>query len=120
MRDIGTSEGDAALARAVIAMAHGLGVEVVAEGIESLEQLAMLRRYGCDEGQGYFLGRPVVPSEVPALLRRQDWTQLRRHRRLGLNARPAASPAARREVAGGSRFVREYRRYRTPACGGRA
>ena len=77
VRDIGTSEGDAALARAVIAMAHGLGVEVVAEGIESLEQLAMLRRYGCDEGQGYFLGRPVVPSEVPALLRRQDWPQLR-------------------------------------------
>ena len=75
--DISTSEGDAALARAVIAMAHGLGVEVVAEGIESLEQLAMLRRYGCDEGQGYFLGRPVVPSEVPALVRRQGWPQIR-------------------------------------------
>jgi diguanylate cyclase (GGDEF)-like protein/PAS domain S-box-containing protein len=75
--DISTSEGDAALARAVIAMAHGLGLEVVAEGIESLEQLAMLRRYGCDEGQGYFLGRPVVPAEVPALLRRQGWPQLR-------------------------------------------
>ena len=76
VRDIGSSAGDAALARAVIAMAHGLGVEVVAEGIESLEQLAMLRRYGCDEGQGYFLGRPVVPSEVPALLRRQGWPQM--------------------------------------------
>jgi diguanylate cyclase (GGDEF)-like protein/PAS domain S-box-containing protein len=75
--DISTSEGDAVMARAVIAMAHGLGVEVVAEGIESLEQLAMLRRYGCDEGQGYFLGRPVVPDEVPALLRRQGWPQIR-------------------------------------------
>ena len=75
--DINTSEGDATLARAVIAMAHGLGVDVVAEGIESLEQLAMLRRYGCDEGQGYFLGRPVVPSEVPALVRRQGWPQMR-------------------------------------------
>jgi diguanylate cyclase (GGDEF)-like protein len=75
--DISTSEGDAVMARAVIAMAHGLGVEVVAEGIESLEQLAMLRRYGCDEGQGYFLGRPVVPEEVPALLRRQGWPQIR-------------------------------------------
>jgi diguanylate cyclase (GGDEF)-like protein len=71
VRDINTNEGDAALARAVIAMAHGLGVDVVAEGIESLEQLAKLRRYGCDEGQGYFLGRPVVPSEVPQLVRRQ-------------------------------------------------
>jgi diguanylate cyclase (GGDEF)-like protein/PAS domain S-box-containing protein len=75
--DINTSEGDAAFARALIAMAHGLGVEVVAEGIESLEQLAMLRRYGCDEGQGYFLSRPVVPSEVPALVRRQGWPQIR-------------------------------------------
>jgi len=77
VRDIDTSEGDAALARAVIAMAHGLGVDVVAEGIESLEQLAKLRRYGCDEGQGYFLGRPVVPSEVPQLVRRHRWPQIR-------------------------------------------
>jgi diguanylate cyclase (GGDEF)-like protein/PAS domain S-box-containing protein len=75
--DISTREGDAVLARGVIAMAHGLGVEVVAEGIESLEQLSMLRRYGCDEGQGYFLGRPVVPSEVPELVRRQGWPQVR-------------------------------------------
>ena len=77
VRDINTNEGDAALARAVIAMAHGLGVEVLAEGIESLEQLAKLRRYGCDEGQGYFLGRPVVPSEVPQLVRRHRWQQIR-------------------------------------------
>ncbi|HSA80238.1 MAG TPA: EAL domain-containing protein [Geminicoccaceae bacterium] len=77
VRDINTNEGDAALARAVIAMAHGLGVDVVAEGIESLEQLAKLRRYGCDEGQGYFLGRPVVPSEVPQLVRRHRWPQVR-------------------------------------------
>jgi EAL domain-containing protein (putative c-di-GMP-specific phosphodiesterase class I) len=77
VRDIDTSEGDAALARAVIAMAHGLGVDVVAEGIESLEQLAKLRRYGCDEGQGYFLGRPVIPSEVPQLVRRHRWPQIR-------------------------------------------
>ena len=75
--DISTSDSAAALARAMITMAHGLGVEVVAEGIESLEQLAILRRYGCDEGQGYFLGRPVVPSEVPELVRRQGWPQIR-------------------------------------------
>jgi EAL domain-containing protein (putative c-di-GMP-specific phosphodiesterase class I) len=77
VRDINSSEGDAALARAVIAMAHGLGVDVVAEGVESLEQLAKLRRYGCDEGQGFFLGRPVVPSEVPQLVRRHGWPQIR-------------------------------------------
>jgi diguanylate cyclase (GGDEF)-like protein/PAS domain S-box-containing protein len=76
--DIATSEGDAAVARAVIAMAHGLDVAVVAEGIETLEQLAILRHYGCDEGQGYLLGRPVMPSEVPDLLRRQGWPATRR------------------------------------------
>jgi diguanylate cyclase (GGDEF)-like protein/PAS domain S-box-containing protein len=78
VRDIVTSEADAAVARAVIAMAHGLGVAVVGEGIETLEQLAILRRYGCDEGQGYLLGRPVMPSEVPDLLRRRGWPAARR------------------------------------------
>jgi diguanylate cyclase (GGDEF)-like protein/PAS domain S-box-containing protein len=68
VRDIGLSEGDAALARAVIAMAHGLGVSVIAEGIETVDQLAMLRAYGCNEGQGYLLGRPVLGSEVPRLV----------------------------------------------------
>jgi diguanylate cyclase (GGDEF)-like protein/PAS domain S-box-containing protein len=77
VRDINSSEGNAALARAVIATAHGLGVDVVAEGVESLEQLAKLRRYGCDEGQGFFLGRPVVPSEVPQLVRRHGWPRIR-------------------------------------------
>ena len=78
VRDIATSEGDAAVARAVIAMAHGLGVEVVAEGIETVEQLAVLRRYDCDEGQGYLLGRPVVPAAVPEVMRRKSWPADRR------------------------------------------
>jgi EAL domain-containing protein (putative c-di-GMP-specific phosphodiesterase class I) len=68
VRDIGISDGDAALARAVIAMAHGLGVSVIAEGIETMDQLGMLRSYGCDEGQGYLLGRPVLGSEVPRMV----------------------------------------------------
>jgi EAL domain-containing protein (putative c-di-GMP-specific phosphodiesterase class I) len=76
--DIATSEGDAAVARAVIAMAHGLGVAVVAEGIETLEQLAILRRYGCDQGQGYLLGRPVLPAAVPEVTRRKSWPAARR------------------------------------------
>ena len=68
VRDISLSEGDAALARAVIAMAHGLGVSVIAEGIERVDQLNVLRAYGCNEGQGYLLGRPVLGSEVPRLV----------------------------------------------------
>src|SRR5690606_20513397 len=73
VHEIATSEGDAGLARAVIAMAHGLGVAVAAQGIETVEQLAVLRRYGCDEGQGHLLGRPVLPAEVPDAMRRQGW-----------------------------------------------
>jgi hypothetical protein len=76
VQDIGIGKGEAGLARATIAMAHCLGVDVVAEGIETLEQLAMLRRYGCDEGQGCLLGRPVVAAEVPALLQRRQLPQL--------------------------------------------
>jgi EAL domain-containing protein (putative c-di-GMP-specific phosphodiesterase class I) len=49
-------------------MAHGLGVSVIAEGIETMDQLSMLRSYGCDEGQGYLLGRPVPASEVPRMI----------------------------------------------------
>ena len=41
---------------------------MIAEGIETVEQLTMLRPYGCDEGQGYLLGRPVLGSEVPRLV----------------------------------------------------
>jgi predicted signal transduction protein with EAL and GGDEF domain len=72
IREIHQAEGDAALARAVVAMAHGLGRQVLAEGIETLEQLTVLRRHGCDEGQGHLLGRPVPADQVPRLLLAQS------------------------------------------------
>jgi diguanylate cyclase (GGDEF)-like protein/PAS domain S-box-containing protein len=60
---------DAAITQAVIAMAHSLGLQVVAEGVETPAQLATLLRLGCDEAQGYLTGRPAPPAEIARLLR---------------------------------------------------
>ena len=57
----------AAITTAIIAMAHSLGLSVVAEGVETEEQLAFLKERGCDEYQGYLFSKPVAPSEWPAL-----------------------------------------------------
>jgi diguanylate cyclase (GGDEF)-like protein/PAS domain S-box-containing protein len=61
---------DASIAVAVIGMARSLHLRVIAEGVETLEQLDFLRRHHCDEAQGYYLSRPVVPEEFAALLQR--------------------------------------------------
>ena len=67
----GLHEGseDAAITRAIIVMAHSLGLQVVAEGVETQEQLAFLREQGCDEVQGYLISRPVEADSLAALLR---------------------------------------------------
>ena len=57
---------DAAIVGAMINLAHGLGIRVIAEGIERPAQLEFLREVGCDEGQGFLLGRPVAAAEIEA------------------------------------------------------
>jgi diguanylate cyclase (GGDEF)-like protein len=56
---------EAAVAQAIIMLGHTLGLEIVAEGIETPEELAELKRRGCPLGQGFFLGRPVPPERTP-------------------------------------------------------
>jgi len=53
-----------AIVRSVIALGHNLGLKVVAEGVETAEQLQILRDEGCDWGQGYFIGRPLPGPEA--------------------------------------------------------
>jgi diguanylate cyclase (GGDEF)-like protein len=66
--DVTTNPDDAAIASAIIAMAHSLGLRVVAEGAESEGQLQFLRRHHCDELQGYYFSRPVPGADFAAML----------------------------------------------------
>ncbi len=68
--DLAAQAKDAAIVNAIIVLAHNLGLEVVAEGVETKEQLEFLRRSDCDKAQGYFFSRPVPAAEFEALLAR--------------------------------------------------
>ena len=67
--DLTENSSDAAITQAIISMAHGLGLKVVAEGVESQDQLDILRGQDCDEIQGFFVSRPVTAEEFTTMLR---------------------------------------------------
>ncbi|MBI2508742.1 MAG: EAL domain-containing protein, partial [Betaproteobacteria bacterium] len=69
IQDLPGDSDDAAITRAIIAMAHSLRLKVVAEGVETEEQLGFLRDYDCDEVQGYYFSRPLPEAELVHLLR---------------------------------------------------
>jgi EAL domain-containing protein (putative c-di-GMP-specific phosphodiesterase class I) len=66
IREIASDPSDAAIVRAIVSLGHSLEMEVVAEGVETAEQLALLRAEGCDEVQGFYFGRPMQAEDFLA------------------------------------------------------
>jgi EAL domain-containing protein (putative c-di-GMP-specific phosphodiesterase class I) len=65
VREICSDHPGRTIVRAIIGLAHGLGMEAIAEGVETAETLAALRELGCDKGQGYLFSPPVPADAVP-------------------------------------------------------
>lgn len=68
INDVPVDDADRELVSATIAMAHGLGLKVVAEGVETREQLQFLKQQGCDYAQGYLFSKPVPAGMIPSLM----------------------------------------------------
>ncbi len=91
VKDLPEDTDDAAIARAVIILAHSLGLDVIAEGVETQTQLAFLAANGCDVAQGYYLSRPIPPAQFAQLLAQ--------HRRLDGECSTASNPLRQPESA---------------------
>ncbi|CAG0986945.1 partial putative signaling protein, partial [Anaerolineae bacterium] len=77
IRDILSDEDDIAITTAIINMAHSLGIEVVAEGVENVEQFDLLSKLGCDNIQGFLFMKPGSAQETEAFLERWNPSKLR-------------------------------------------
>jgi EAL domain-containing protein (putative c-di-GMP-specific phosphodiesterase class I) len=69
VRDLPDDTEDQAIAQAIISMGRALGMTIVAEGVETVEQETFLRAHGCDEMQGFLFSRPLAPDQLADLLR---------------------------------------------------
>jgi EAL domain-containing protein (putative c-di-GMP-specific phosphodiesterase class I) len=72
VHDMLTNSGCASIIRSVIGLSKDLNINVVAEGIETAEQLSFLRNCNCDEGQGYFISKPKSADELLEFILRKD------------------------------------------------
>lgn len=68
IRDVAEDGDSAAITRAIIGLARSLHMKVTAEGVENAAQLSLLREWGCDQVQGYYVSRPVAPGEMARML----------------------------------------------------
>jgi EAL domain-containing protein (putative c-di-GMP-specific phosphodiesterase class I) len=64
---VSKSQQDMAVVQLVIDLAHAVGIQAIAEGVETVEQLTQLRNMGCDQAQGYYFWKPLMGEEAAAL-----------------------------------------------------
>jgi len=67
--DLPEERGDAAIVSAVVALGHALGLSVLAEGVETPEQAALVRKLGCDELQGFYFSKALPANEFERVIR---------------------------------------------------
>ena len=89
VEDATTSADSRTIVKSIIDLAHGLGLSVTAEGVETADQLLLLRELGCDVAQGYLVSTPLEPQQSEGLARRvpPPLARLRRQQRAGITAR---------------------------------
>ena len=68
VRRLGADDDALAIVKTIIVLAHQLGRQVIAEGVETAEQLTILRALGCEYGQGYVFAKPLPCADVPSFL----------------------------------------------------
>lgn len=71
---LASNKEDEILVRSTIDLGHNLGLKVTAEGVEDEESLNILKKYGCDTGQGYFISKPVPADDIEAFYRESRWS----------------------------------------------
>ena len=81
--NLGRNPQSAAIVRAVIDLGHGLEMSIVAEGVETAEQLSFLADEGCDAVQGYLIGKPLPIGQYPALIGREGGNAMEQVRKTG-------------------------------------
>ena len=91
VRDLGSDDTATAITAAVITLGHSLKLKVIAEGVETEQQLAILRELGCDEVQGYLFSRPVGVQDFSAILDKGRSLLPASAKTISLVGRPGAS-----------------------------
>jgi EAL domain-containing protein (putative c-di-GMP-specific phosphodiesterase class I) len=86
IREIGPNTNDNTLVQTIIALGHSLGMTMIAEGVESLDHLKLLKSFGCDEIQGYWLAKPMPEADCRAFIQNYENQRVARLEAMRLDA----------------------------------